>query len=113
MVSLANRDYAFTSWLLPFSPPIQPNVHKVVPLCFVLLPSACTLPVVVARHLPTLDRPTRRAPPKARTPLVPGYLRCWQIPAPPGKKVSASLPSPLVRYHSSDRSNPPTCRRLN
>src|SRR6202166_2495709 len=93
MVSLANRDYAFASWLIPFSPTIQPTVHKIVPPCFVLLPSACRLPLVAARHLPTLDRPAHRAPPKARPPLVPSYLRCWQIPAPPGKKVSVLLRS--------------------
>src|ERR1700676_254739 len=97
MVSLANRDYAFASWLIPFSPPIQPSVHKVVLLSFVLLPSACKFPAVAAHRLPILDRPARRALRKVLTPLVPGYLRCWQILAPPGKKVFASLPSLLVR----------------
>src|ERR1700676_160893 len=94
MVSLANCDYAFASWLIPFSPPVRPSAHKVVPLYLELLPSACRIPAVAAHHWPILDRPARRALRKVLTPLVPGYLRCWQIPAPLGKKVFASLPSP-------------------
>src|ERR1700736_4004746 len=98
MVSLANCDYAFASWLIPFSRPIPPNGRKVVPLCVELLPSACTFPAIAARHLPTADRPAPRVLPKALIPLAPGYLRCWQIPAPLGKKVFASLrlPPPVV-----------------
>src|ERR1700726_3380809 len=115
MGSLANRDYVFASWLNPFSPPIPPNARKVVPLCVALLPSACRFPAVAARRSPLGDRPAPRASRKALTPLVPGYLRCWQIPAPPGKKVFAwlqSLPR-LAHQHSSDRSNPPNACRLN
>src|ERR1700730_16309520 len=93
MVSLANCDYAVASWLIPFSPLVQPSAHKVVPLYTELLPSACRFPIVAAHRLPTGDRRARCALRKAPPPLVPGYLRCWQIPAPLGMKVFAWLRS--------------------
>src|SRR3984893_18449618 len=111
---LSDCDYDFASCLIPLSRPIPPIARKVVPLCVELLPCACRFPAAAAHHSPPEDRPARRGLQKVPTPLVPGCLRCWQIPALPGKKGFACLRS-LARgghYHSSDRSNPPGVFRL-